>query len=676
MELPSIDVIIPISRAWILPYLRNCLPSISWQDYPRELVSIFLSHVRDDPEEDMSELLELAQEHRATVVCSHPEDPSFNICKAYNVAARKGLGEVVALLDADVVFAPTMLQHAVRVLHSGKAAIVPVMRSDKRPHDELFQKTLPACMTEAEWKQVINPPEVQRDANGNIVISRAVFEYAHGYDERFYGWGAADHDLYLRINQLIGSVHMMDTECPKSVHQIHQVRPDAESDFTKRNRRLMIETKSLVRNEDGWGRIKKTSVLPPFTPPKEKSDKLIKFPVYDRTFAATLAQHADQTYSEIDRVLAAHKVERIVELGSLNGALSMYLALYGRRMGIPVYTIDINPLPDAETYQVLEDLGATVLRMNCLNELGQQGLRSLIGDAPVYLFCDNGNKPAEFAACVPSLMPGSAVSVHDWMYEIGPKHTDKVVAANGLTPFREEVWIENNLRMATWTVPNRGQKPVTELEASTTWRKGSEQTWHQDTVGGAWHAMGNAQLGLLKLHGLQSGSKLLDVGCGALRLGVKAIDFLDPGCYFGIDCFRELLETGIEREVKPHAALMDKRPQFRVNSTFDLEPFGGVTFDMAMAQSVFTHLPPHAIELCIRNIMARMNPGGFFIATYNQSNEGWAEFGRPYPHMTKYPLRLFASIARREGVAMEDIGAWGIEQNNRKEQLALAFRRT
>jgi hypothetical protein len=119
---------------------------------------------------------------------------------------------------------------------------------------------------------------------------------------------------------------------------------------------------------------------------------------------------------------------------------------------------------------------------------------------------------------------------------------------------------------------------------------------------------------------------------------------------------------------------MDKRPQFRVNSAFDLEPFGNVMFDVAMAQSVFTHLPPHAIELCVRNVMARVAPGGVFLATYNRSNEGWAEFGRSYPHMTKYPPSLFHSIARRAGVVVTDIGPWGISQNSRNEQLLLAFR--
>jgi 2-polyprenyl-3-methyl-5-hydroxy-6-metoxy-1,4-benzoquinol methylase len=260
------------------------------------------------------------------------------------------------------------------------------------------------------------------------------------------------------------------------------------------------------------------------------------------------------------------------------------------------------------------------------------------------------------------------------MMEIGPQHTRGVVAANQLVPFREEVWTEDNLRLATWTVPDRGQKPQTELEASTTWRKGGEENWHQETVGGAWHEMGAAQLEILKKHGLTPETKLLDVGCGALRLGVKAIEFLQPDCYFSIDCFRELLETGVERELKPHQSLMDKRPQFRVNSTFDLSPFGPVAFDMAMAQSVFTHLPPQDIELCLRNVMKHLAPDGCFLATYNQSADGWAKFGQAYPHMTSYPLSFFESIARRVGATVEHVGAWGIGQNARNEQLLLVFR--
>ena len=40
---------------------------------------------------------------------------------------------------------------------------------------------------------------------------------------------------------------------------------------------------------------------------------------------------------------------------------------------------------------------------------------------------------------------------------------------------------------------------------------------------------------VLLQEGLRPSSRVLDVGCGALRLGYWLLRFLDPGRYFGID---------------------------------------------------------------------------------------------------------------------------------------------
>jgi SAM-dependent methyltransferase len=266
------------------------------------------------------------------------------------------------------------------------------------------------------------------------------------------------------------------------------------------------------------------------------------------------------------------------------------------------------------------------------------------------------------------------VSAHDWLQEVGPQHVHDVLEALRLMPFREEAWSEDGLRMATWEVPDRGQQPSSSLEASTTWRKGDDVSWHRETVGGNWDFMGEAQLRILESYGLRPHSLLLDVGCGSLRLGVKAIAFLEAGGYFGVDCHKELLDVGIKRELEPSEALRAKGPMFAINSNFDLSAFGETTFDMAIAQSVFTHLPPQDIELCLRSVMSRLGPDGVFLASYNAAVGGWAAFGQPYPEMTRYSPEMFASIASRLGIRVENVGQWGIPQNSRNEQLLLAFR--
>ena len=59
---------------------------------------------------------------------------------------------------------------------------------------------------------------------------------------------------------------------------------------------------------------------------------------------------------------------------------------------------------------------------------------------------------------------------------------------------------------------------------------------------------GDCQLGILRHFGMGSESKVLDIGCGCLRGGRKVIPELNPGCYFGIEPNKEMLEAGRQEE--------------------------------------------------------------------------------------------------------------------------------
>lgn len=44
-----------------------------------------------------------------------------------------------------------------------------------------------------------------------------------------------------------------------------------------------------------------------------------------------------------------------------------------------------------------------------------------LGQAPSFLYCDDGNKPREIQVYAPVLPPGSVLGVHDWGTEISEK---------------------------------------------------------------------------------------------------------------------------------------------------------------------------------------------------------------------------------------------------------------
>ena len=64
--------------------------------------------------------------------------------------------------------------------------------------------------------------------------------------------------------------------------------------------------------------------------------------------------------------------------------------------------------------------------------------------------------------------------------------------------------------------------------------RGIEAIGHRQYVGGNWDEIGNLQFNFLKSKGLKPESYLLDIACGSLRLGVKAIPYLNPDHYLGI----------------------------------------------------------------------------------------------------------------------------------------------
>jgi len=125
---------------------------------------------------------------------------------------------------------------------------------------------------------------------------------------------------------------------------------------------------------------------------------------------------------------------------------------------------------------------------------------------------------------------------------------------------------------------------------------------HRDIVGGRWNETGTIQMTLLQDAGLQPHHILLDIGCGALRLGCKAVPYLDPGHYWGTDLSAELMARGRDIELADPARL----PAANLIQDNDFT-FPGVpdTIDFAIAFAVFTHLPLDHLHSALANIHAK-----------------------------------------------------------------------
>lgn len=166
---------------------------------------------------------------------------------------------------------------------------------------------------------------------------------------------------------------------------------------------------------------------------------------------------------------------------------------------------------------------------------------------------------------------------------------------------------------------------------------------HRALVGGLWDAMGEWQLQLMQRVGLRPHHRLLDVGCGALRGGVRLVPYLEPGRYHGVDLSASLLEAGYEREIAA-AGMAERLPRANlvVLDDFDVSRLGPPfdrPFDHALAVSVFTHLPLSHVETALERITAALTPGGRFTFTYFDAPERFDEPARRPDNIVTHPDR-------------------------------------
>ena len=194
--------------------------------------------------------------------------------------------------------------------------------------------------------------------------------------------------------------------------------------------------------------------------------------------------------------------------------------------------------------------------------------------------------------------------------------------------------------------------------------QGIEALGHRSYVGGKWDLMGRLQFDYLVAQGLLPRHCLLDIACGSLRAGRYFIPYLAPGHYLGLDKEEGLIAAGKEQELEP-GLLETKRPQFVVSSAFEFALFDKRP-DFALAQSLFTHLPPRLITACLANLRAVIADDGVFYATIFETDEERQQPGEPHDHgIFYYTAAEMAALGRDTGWSMHYIGDWSHPKNQR-----------
>ena len=147
---------------------------------------------------------------------------------------------------------------------------------------------------------------------------------------------------------------------------------------------------------------------------------------------------------------------------------------------------------------------------------------------------------------------------------------------------------------------------------------------HRDIVGGRWDETGRMQMQLLLDEGLLPHHRLLDIGCGSLRLGCRAVPYLDPGHYWGTDLSGALMRQGYQAELQDKARL----PIAQLVADHDFS-FPGLpdTIDHAIAFAVFTHLPMNHLRRALLQLRTRFPHLQRFIFTVFLAPDAQASLG-------------------------------------------------
>ncbi len=201
--------------------------------------------------------------------------------------------------------------------------------------------------------------------------------------------------------------------------------------------------------------------------------------------------------------------------------------------------------------------------------------------------------------------------------------------------------------------------------------KGIEKRGHRGYVGGMWDEIGGLQFNFLVSKGLKPENYLLDIACGSLRLGVKAIPYLEPEHYLGIEKESSLVSAGFEKELD-QSLRKAKRPNIVISDSFEFKNIGQKA-DFAIAQSLFSHLPQNLINLCFKNLHPWLADTGTFYATYYMTERPIDNPKKPHDHAYfAYTKSEMCAFGESNGYSANYIGNW----NHPRGQVIVEYRKS
>jgi hypothetical protein len=169
--------------------------------------------------------------------------------------------------------------------------------------------------------------------------------------------------------------------------------------------------------------------------------------------------------------------------------------------------------------------------------------------------------------------------------------------------------------------------------------------------------------------GLKPDDVLVDYGCGTLRMGIHAINYLEPGKYWGLEISDFLLQQG--RELLGEALLVEKQPHLEVISPASVAAAAAVRPAMLISIRVLIHVHPDELEEYFANVMTIIGFSGQAVingkwsehGTIQSSNRSWA-----------HDVSILERIVNAQGGAMRILTQEGCELEGNEKAISGTFR--
>lgn len=124
---------------------------------------------------------------------------------------------------------------------------------------------------------------------------------------------------------------------------------------------------------------------------------------------------------------------------------------------------------------------------------------------------------------------------------------------------------------------------------------------------------GELQLELLKREGCEPDSKVLEVGCGHLHLGIPLMQYLGRSKYVGIDP-NEWLRQDAMKDDRIRQLVAEKDARFLSSETFDASELG-IQFDFIFSHSVLSHGAHWQLGQFLENAAKVLAPDGRILSS-------------------------------------------------------------